>query len=89
MYFYHINEKFTFGKSLNIGFTETSGQIIISLSACFPKNNEWLKNIINPLPIRNGIVYGCQSLILKRCIQNLQFRKHGSVNLKLFLVFFK
>ena len=64
IFLHHINKKeFTFGKSLNIGFAETSGQIIISLSAhCFPKNNEWLKNIINPFANQDiGIVYGCQS----------------------------
>ncbi len=64
IFLHHINKKeFTFGKSLNIGFAETSGQIIISLSAhCFPKNNKWLKNIINPFANQDiGIVYGCQS----------------------------
>lgn len=64
IFLYHIRkDEFTFGKSLNIGFTQSKGEIIISLSAhCFPKNNYWLKNIIEPFTDKNiGIVYGCQS----------------------------
>ena len=61
---HHINKnEFTFGKSLNIGFTHSEGEIIVSLSAhCFPKNRYWLKNIVQSFSNKNiGIVYGCQS----------------------------
>ena len=60
----HIDKKeFTFGKSLNIGFQKSNGDIIISLSAhCFPSSNNWLKSIIAPFDTSNiGIVYGLQS----------------------------
>ena len=45
-----INKKdFTFGRSLNIGFKKSKGEIIFSLSAqCFPKNNYWLESILEP-----------------------------------------
>tara|TARA_X000001036_G_scaffold410400_1_gene422232 strand:- start:925 stop:1863 length:939 start_codon:yes stop_codon:yes gene_type:complete len=61
---HHIKKnKFTFGRSLNIGFTNSKGEIIISLSAhCFPKNNKWLENIVSSFSDEKvGIVYGCQS----------------------------
>ena len=60
----HIKkEEFTFGKSLNIGFSKAQGEIVISLSAhCFPTSEEWLKNITQPFLDKNiGIVYGKQS----------------------------
>ena len=59
-----INKKdFTFGRSLNIGFKKSKGEIIISLSAhCFPKNNYWLESILEPFRKSNiGIVFGSQS----------------------------
>ena len=61
---FHINKnEFTFGKSLNIGFDNSNGNIIISLSAhCFPTNNQWLQNIVESFSNNKvGIVYGCQS----------------------------
>lgn len=61
---FHINKNdFTFGKSLNIGFENSNGDIIISLSAhCFPTNNQWLQNIVESFSNNKvGIVYGCQS----------------------------
>ncbi len=64
IYLYHINKnQFTFGKSLNIGFTESNAEIVVSLSAhCFPKNNMWLENIIDSFSNQSiGIVFGCQS----------------------------
>ena len=60
----HIKKsEFTFGKSLNIGFEKSTGDIIISLSAhCFPTNNSWLQSILEPFGITNiGIVFGSQS----------------------------
>tara|TARA_B100000287_G_scaffold361622_1_gene354499 strand:- start:3483 stop:4415 length:933 start_codon:yes stop_codon:yes gene_type:complete len=60
----HIKkEEFTFGRSLNIGFSKALGEIVISLSAhCFPTSEEWLKNIIQPFSNSNiGIVFGKQS----------------------------
>ena len=60
----HIKkEEFTFGKSLNIGFSKATGEIVISLSAhCFPTSEEWLKNITQPFSNSNiGIVFGKQS----------------------------
>lgn len=64
IFLHHIEKnQFTFGRSLNIGFTEASGDIIVSLSAhCFPKNNMWLENMIDSFSNQNiGIVFGCQS----------------------------
>tara|TARA_B100000287_G_scaffold211367_1_gene199592 strand:- start:988 stop:1905 length:918 start_codon:yes stop_codon:yes gene_type:complete len=63
-YLYHIKKnEFTFGKSLNLGFSKTSGNLIVSLSAhCFPKNIYWLKSIVDSFNDQNvGIVYGSQS----------------------------
>ena len=60
----HIKkEEFTFGKSLNIGFSKASGEIVISLSAhCFPTSEEWIKNMTQPFLNSNiGIVFGKQS----------------------------
>ena len=64
IFLYHIRkDEFTFGKSLNIGFTQSKGEIIISLSAhCFPKNNYWLESILEPFSKSDtGIVFGSQS----------------------------
>jgi len=61
---FHIKKnEFTFGKSLNIGFSKANSQLIISLSAhCFPTSNNWLDDMINPFSNSNiGIVYGKQS----------------------------
>lgn len=61
---YHIKKnEFTFGKSLNIGFNNSNGEIIVSLSAhCFPKHNIWLESIIKPFKNPDvGISYGLQS----------------------------
>ncbi len=61
---YHIKKsEFTFGKSLNIGFQKSKGDIVISLSAhCFPTNNSWLQSILDPFATANiGIVFGSQS----------------------------
>lgn len=60
----HIDKKeFTFGRSLNIGFQKSNGDIIISLSAhCFPMNNDWLESILAPFDTPSiGIVFGLQS----------------------------
>ena len=56
-------EDFTFGKSLNLGFTAAQGELVVSLSAhCFPKNKFWLDNILSPFNNPAvGIVYGKQS----------------------------
>ena len=60
---YIKKEEFTFGRSLNIGFNKSRGEIVISLSAhCFPTSEEWLKNITQPFSDDSiGIVYGKQS----------------------------
>mgnify|MGYP001485937155 CR=1 FL=1 len=92
IFLYHIRkDEFTFGKSLNIGFTQSKGEIIISLSAhCFPKNNYWLKNIIEPFTDKNiGIVYGCQSPHPKTMHSEASVQKNGLAgDLKLFQEFF-
>tara|TARA_B100000035_G_C21012464_1_gene560283 strand:- start:824 stop:1744 length:921 start_codon:yes stop_codon:yes gene_type:complete len=62
---FHIKkEDFTFGRSLNLGFSKANGEYIISLSAhCFPTSNIWLENIVSPFfsDDKIGIVYGMQS----------------------------
>ena len=63
-FLYHIKKSdFTFGRSLNLGFQNSKGDIIVSLSAhCFPKNNLWLESIVEGFKLDNvGIVYGSQS----------------------------
>jgi rhamnosyltransferase len=40
-------EEFTFGRSLNIGFKATEGEIVVPLSAhAFPCNQYWLQNLV-------------------------------------------
>ena len=59
---YHIKNEFTFGKSLNLGFSKTSGNLIVSLSATAFKKYLWLKSIVDSFNDQNvGIVYGSQS----------------------------
>ena len=61
---HHIKKsEFTFGRSLNLGFSNVSGNLIVSLSAhCFPKNTYWLESIVDSFENPNvGIVYGSQS----------------------------
>tara|TARA_Y100000589_G_scaffold323956_1_gene359321 strand:- start:4126 stop:5100 length:975 start_codon:yes stop_codon:yes gene_type:complete len=42
-------EEFTFGRSLNIGCNEASGDILIFLSAhVYPSRKDWLQNILKP-----------------------------------------
>ncbi len=56
-------ENFTFGRSLNIGFREAQGEIVISLSAhCFPTSNLWIDNYLASFKKSDkiGIVYGRQ-----------------------------
>lgn len=63
-FLYHIKKiDFTFGRSLNLGFQNSNGDIIVSLSAhCFPKNNFYLESIIDGFKLDSvGIVYGSQS----------------------------
>ena len=60
IFLFHINKnEFTFGKSLNIGFENSNGNIIISLSAhCFPTNNSWLQSILEPFATANFVLFG-------------------------------
>jgi glycosyltransferase involved in cell wall biosynthesis len=47
----HISsEEFSFGRSLNIGCTEASNDILVFISGhCIPVDNYWLYNLIKPL----------------------------------------
>ena len=41
--------EFTFGRSLNIGMTAATGEVVLNLSAhAFPCDRDWLKNLIQP-----------------------------------------
>ena len=90
---FHINKnEFTFGKSLNIGFEKSNGNIVISLSAhCFPTNDRWLEKIIEAFSIKNvGIVYGCQSPHIKTMhseasVQKAWFNGHSKIISEVFL----
>lgn len=55
-------EDFTFGYSLNYGIEKSKGDIIVTLSGhCWPKNNDWLENLISPYTDEKvGISYGRQ-----------------------------
>ena len=53
---------FTFGRSLNVGSEFANGDILVYVSGhCIPTNEEWLKNLINPLILgKAGYTYGRQ-----------------------------
>jgi rhamnosyltransferase len=54
---------FTFGKSLNLGCKNTIGDIIVICSAhCFPRNRDWLEQLVAPFKTRKniGMTYGKQ-----------------------------
>ena len=53
---------FTFGRSLNVGSEFAKGDILVYVSGhCIPTNEEWLKNLINPLILgKAGYTYGRQ-----------------------------
>ena len=57
-------KKYLPGKSLNIGIKASKGKYIVCLSAhCIPKDNNWLKSLINPLTKKDSkvvAVYGRQ-----------------------------
>lgn len=51
----HINkEVFSFGKSLNIGCAEATGDIFVFISAhCIPVNESWLRLLVSPFDSEN------------------------------------
>ena len=53
----HINiEDFTYGRALNMGFSEATGDIGVILSAhCIPKGQHWLANITKRLSNGNAV----------------------------------
>ena len=55
-------KKFLPGRALNLGIKNATGSIIVCLSAhCIPVNNDWLKNLTQPLKNKLiGGVYGRQ-----------------------------
>ena len=55
-------EQFTFGRSLNLGFTRIEGDVVISISAhAFPCDTTWLESLIKPFDDpRVAGVYGKQ-----------------------------
>lgn len=87
-------EDFTFGRSLNIGFKEAKGQIIISLSAhCFPTSNDWIEQYVKDFnrSEKIGIVYGRQiahentkfseeSILKKLFLNKSSFQNHSFNN---------
>jgi glycosyltransferase involved in cell wall biosynthesis len=43
-------DEFTFGRSLNIGCSEASGDILVFVSGhCIPVNNEWISELVRPI----------------------------------------
>jgi len=54
--------KFTFGYSLNKGIENSNGNLLIFISAhCYPADNNWINNLINPFKDKNiAAVYGKQ-----------------------------
>lgn len=50
-------EEFTFGRSLNIGCGESSGDILVFISGhCIPVNNNWIEELVRPIR-ENKAVY--------------------------------
>ncbi|MDC0969280.1 glycosyltransferase [Alphaproteobacteria bacterium] len=46
-------QKFTFGRSLNLGANASCGDILVFISAhCIPTTNKWLANLINPIRMK-------------------------------------
>ena len=58
----HISsEEFSFGRSLNIGCTEASNDILVFISGhCIPVDNYWLYSLIKPL-LEGKAVYSYRS----------------------------
>lgn len=59
----HIRkEDFSFGRSLNLGCTSASGDVLVFVSGhCIPANESWLARIVEPLADgRAALVYGRQ-----------------------------
>lgn len=57
-----LPEEFSFGRALNIGCQETSGEFLIIVSAhVYPVNKDWLEKLITPFSdSRVALVYGKQ-----------------------------
>ena len=55
-------EAFSFGKSLNLGCHEASGDFIVIISAhCYPVYSDWMERILDPLKDpKTAVVYGKQ-----------------------------
>lgn len=55
-------EKFSFGKSLNIGINQASGDVVVIASAhIYPVYPDWLENLIQPFEnTKIGLTYGMQ-----------------------------
>jgi len=53
---------FTFGRSLNMGLKQSSGDYCVFISGhCIPFDNQWLKNIVSPfVDEKIGLCYGKQ-----------------------------
>jgi rhamnosyltransferase len=50
-------EEFTFGRSLNVGCSESSGEILVFISGhCIPVNESWVADLVRPI-IENEVVY--------------------------------
>ncbi len=54
-------EEFTFGRSLNIGCENATGDFLVFISGhCIPSNENWLTNIVLPLELSCDYSYGRQ-----------------------------
>lgn len=66
---------FTFGRSLNIGCENATGEILVFLSAhCIPVGTNWLKDLVLPLKYEAGYTYSRQ-------VGRLGVSKHSEVNI--------
>lgn len=59
---YIRKDEFSFGKSLNIGCSAASGNILVFISGhCIPVNNSWLINLVRPIILNQvSLTYGKQ-----------------------------
>ena len=75
----HIEkEKFSFGRSLNIGCAEARGDLLVFISAhCYPEHEEWLAHLVDAFDDDEvAVVYGKQRGILESHFSELRiFRR--------------
>jgi rhamnosyltransferase len=77
---HHISKsEFTFGKSLNLGCSISSGEVLVFISGhCIPTSRDWLRRLIEPI-LNNEVVmtYGRQvGVASTRFSENQIFKKY-------------